>query len=515
MANAPSLFTDTANGFPHHKLTPELRNKAYEIFELARDYGLTSFPIRFIPVSPKELNAIAAYDGFPKRMPHWSYGMEFESIHTRHKWGQSKIYELVINTNPVIAYLLNTNTTMDQKLVMIHVCGHADFFFNNSWFQPTDRSMLDQMANNAIRVQRYMNRLGESRVEDFTDVCMSLNNLVDPYLAHIKRQYPAEAETDFEETKAVPKLKANDYMDRYINTEEFIRLQKKRQQEEREKRRRFPEDPTRDVLGFLVEHAPKLERWQRNLVGMVREEAYYFAPQMMTKIMNEGWASYVHSKFMTGGLCDHSEIVDYCDAQSRVMAQGMSLNPYRLGVALYRDIEERWNKGRFGLEYERCSNLEKKLNWDTGIGKGKEKIFQVRRTHNDITFLDDFLTPEFCKQEKLFSWKPHPYDPSHFEVDREFDKVKSKYLRMLANAGRPVIQLDNGNYQNKGELKLTHVVDGQELDDKKGKHTLENIFKMWTRPVHIETLEINEDTGTETQVLWSYDGQQHTKAILE
>lgn len=517
MADGPSIYQDLTNGFPTHTLDPELVEKAHEIFGLARDYGLTSFPIKFIPLSPKELNAVAAYDGFPKRMPHWGYGMEFESIHTRHKWGQSKIYELVINTNPVIAYLLSTNTMMDQKLVMIHVCGHADFFFNNAWFQPTDRSMLDQMANNATRVQRYVNRLGESKVEDFTDVCLSLNNLIDPYLAHIKRQYPKQDEKDFEDSIPVPKLKANAYMDKYINTEEFIQLQKQKLRENQEKRRKFPEDPTRDILGFLVDNAPKLERWQRNLLAMVREEAYYFAPQMMTKIMNEGWATYIHSKFMTGGLCDHSEIVDYCDSQSRVLAQGRSLNPYRLGVALYRDIEERWDKGRHGLMYDRCDNLEKRANWDTGAMKGKEKIFQVRATHNDLTFLDTFLTPEFCKQEKLFSWKPNSYNPSYIEIEREFSKVKTKFLHMLANGGQPVIQIDTngGNYENKGELKMTHVHDGQELDSEKGKHTLENIFKLWARPVHIETIEVNQKSGEVTPVLWTYNGREHTKAVLE
>ena len=516
--NGISLFQDTSNGFPTHELDPKLRKKAYEIFEMAREYGLTSFPIRFIPVSPKELNAIAAYDGFPRRMPHWSYGMDFESIHTRHVWGQSKIYELVINTNPVIAYLLNTNTTMDQKLVMIHVCGHADFFFNNNWFQHTDRNMLDQMANNASRVHRYINRLGESKVEDFTDIAMSLNNLVDPYTSHIKRQHGKTEEKDFEEAVAVPKLRANEYMDRYINPEEFMKLQKKRMKEEQAKRRKFPEDPTRDILGFLVEHAPSLERWQRNILGMTREEATYFSPQIMTKIMNEGWATHIHSSFMTGmegpGLCDHSEVIDYCDSQSRAIAQGKSINPYRLGLALFRDIEERWNKGRFGLEYERCDSMEQKANWDTGAMLGKEKIFQVRRTDNDLTFHDRYLTPEFCKEQKLFSWKPNEYDPSHIEVEREFTKVKTKFLRMMANGGQPVIQLDDGNYQNKGEIKLSHVNDGQELDPKKGKHTLENIYKIWTRPVHIQTLEVDENTGSETHVLWSYDGKQHTRSVL-
>jgi stage V sporulation protein R len=507
-------FRDSSNGFPVHSLTPDLHRRAQEIFEMAQDYGLTFFPIMFRLVSPKDLNAIAAYTGFPNRIPHWTYGMEFESIHKRYKYGQSKIYELVINTNPVIAYLLNTNTLMDQKLVMIHVCGHADFFFNNCWFEHTNRAMLDQMANNASRVRRYIDRVGDQRVEDFLDICFSLDNLVDPYLDHIKRKRIAIEEEDFEQAVPIPKLKSNDYMDKYINTEEFIEMQKKRLQEEREKRKKFPEDSARDILGFLVEHAP-LQRWQRNLLAMVREESYYFAPQMMTKIMNEGWATYIHSKFMTTKLCDHSEIIDYCDSQSRAIAQGRGINPYRLGLQLFRSIEDRWNKGQFGLEWERCNDLEKKANWDRQLGLGKEKIFQVRRTHNDLTFIDDFLTPEFCKENKLFSWKPGEYS-DHIEVSREFATIKDKLLRNLANAGQPVIQLDpdGANWDNKGELKLTHIYDGQELDPKKAKHTLLNLYKLWSRPVHIETIEVDEDSGNEIKILLSYNGEGHSKSLL-
>jgi len=507
-------FLDKSNGFPDHNLPPKLRNQAHEIFEIAQDYGLTSFPIKFQLVTPKELNAIAAYDGFPNRIPHWTFGMEFENIHKRYQYGQSKIYELVINTNPVLAWLLSTNTFMDQKLVMIHVCGHADFFFNNSWFEPTDRGMLDQMANNASRIRRYISRIGEGRVESFLDICFSLNNLVDPYLAHIKRKRPKLEEEDFEKAIPIPKLKSNSYMDKYINTEEFVELQKKKIQAEKEKRKHFPEDPDRDILGFLVDHAP-LEKWQKNILAMVREEAYYFSPQMMTKIMNEGWATYIHSKFMTSTLCTHGEIIDYCDAQSRAIAQGKNINPYRLGLQLFKSIEDRWNKGQFGLEWERCRDLEQKTDWDKKLGLGKEKIFQVRRTHNDLTFLDEFLTPEFCAENKLFSWKPNKYDPEYMEIEREFTKVKTQFLQMLSNAGQPVIQLMDANYENKGEMKLKHIYDGQELDPANGKDTLENLYKIWTRPIHIETLQIDEDSGTETYILKSYNGTEHTTAILQ
>jgi stage V sporulation protein R len=495
-----------------HKLSPELQKLAVEVFEMAADFGLTHYPIKFVSVSPKELTGIAAYTGFPARMPHWTFGMEYEDLHKRYNYGVSKIYELVINTDPIIAYLLNTNALVEQKLVMIHVCGHADFFYNNAWFQHTDRQMLDQMANNASRVKRIMNLQGDTRVEDFVDICFSLENLVDPYLKHIKRRYPKKNEDEIDAVdRAIPKLKAKGYMDRYINPDDFIKFQKEKLKEKKRREKHFPEFPDRDILGFLVEHAPKLTRWQRDILAMVREEAYYFAPQRMTKVMNEGWATLIHSHFMTTKLANDSDIIDYCDSQSRAIAQGQSLNPYRLGLYLYKDIEDRWNKGRFGPEWERCEDMKKKKGWDLNLGKGKEKIFQVRKTHNDITFIDDFLTPEFCIEQNLFAFKPTP--GGYTEISREFVKVKDQLLKMLSNGGSPVIQVIDGNFENRGELLLEHVYDGKELHKPKGQDTLKNLFKIWTRPVHIDTVEVDEDEG-EAHVRWTYDGNEHRKVAL-
>lgn len=502
----------SVTGYPDHKLPADVLKIANEILEMAKEYGLTSHPIKFVLVSPKELNGIAAYSGFPSRMPHWTYGMEFEDIHKRYTYGQSKIYELVINTNPVIAYLLNTNALVEQKLVMIHVCAHADFFYNNCWFNNTDRQMIDQMANNASRVRRIMNVHGENKVEDFIDVCLTLENLVDPYLVHIKRKGPPRDKDADVVNAPIPKLKSNEYMDRFINTKDFIDLQKKKIDDERQKAKKFPEDPDRDILGFLVEHAP-MERWQRDILGMIREEAYYFAPQRMTKVGNEGFATYIHSKFMTTKLACDSEIIDYCDSQSRAIAEhSNSLNPYRLGMKLFQDIEDRWNKGKFGLEYERCDDLVKKHEWDKKSGLGKQKVLEVRKTHNDLTLIDEFLTPEFCAENKLFSFKLNEFN--NVDISREFIKVKDHLLKMLANGGSPVIQLIDANYENKGELKLQHVADGQELDIKKGQAVLENLYKIWTRPVHIETIQIEKD-NSEKPVLWSYDGKGHKSAIIQ
>jgi len=490
-----------------NRLTPELTHYAKHIIGLAQDNGLSFYPIKFLLVSPEELNGIAAYGGFPNRIPHWTHGQQFDELHKKYRYGAAKIYELVINTDPVYAYLLTTNTLVDQKLVMAHVCGHADFFYNNSWFKPTDKNMLNQMANNASRVRRIIKKHGRLEVEEFINICKSVENLIDPYRAYSPILSKDDGE-EFVPPKPVAKLPAKDYMDKYINTKDYLEAQKAKQKEEREQQKKLPERPDKDVLGFILEHSTNLERWKRDILGMIREESYYFAPQMMTKIMNEGWASFWHSELMTTKLADSSDIVDYCDRHSGVVSASGGLNPYRLGIELFRDIEDRWNRGAHGIEYDRCDDVRVKAEWDTGAGRGREKIFQVRQTCNDITFLDNYLTPEFCLKQKLFKFEPDNVFGGYTQIETEFKKVKSQLLTMLSNGGQPIISVSDGNYDNKGELMLSHDYDGRMLDTDQSKDVLKNLYELWGRPVHLQTVDKNTD------ILWSYTNEGFEKTLL-
>src|SRR4028119_1777810 len=168
-----------------HTLAPfpdELLAAKKQIREQAKSYGLDFFPTIFEMCDYEQMNQIAAYGGFPQRYPHWKFGMEYERLRKQHHYGLGRIYEMVINNDPCYAYLQESNALVDQKLVMAHVYGHCDFFKNNLWFSRTDRRMIDVMANNASRVRRYMDRHGVSTVESFIDVCLSLDNLIDPWL---------------------------------------------------------------------------------------------------------------------------------------------------------------------------------------------------------------------------------------------------------------------------------------------------------------------------------------------
>src|SRR6516164_3080529 len=385
-----------------HNLPPDLREIQLETEAHARAYGLDFYDTIFEVLDYDEISEIAALGGFPTRYPHWRFGMEYQQLSKGYRYGLQKIYEMVINNDPCYAYLLRCNQLVDQKLVMAHVYGHNDFFKNNIWFSQTNRKMMDETANHGNRIRSFMERYGEDTVENFIDSCLSLENLIDIHSPFIKRRDDHNrydfSPGDEQETVTVSKFQSKDYMESFVNPPGLLKQEAKQKEAERQKAKQFPEQPERDVLLFLREHAP-LQNWQRDVLSIIRDEAYYFAPQGQTKIMNEGWASYWHSTIMTQKVLDPSEMVDYADHHSGTMATGRTrINPYKLGIELFRDIEERWNTGRFGKEYDDCDDLEKRRNWDKQLGLGRKKIFEVRRVHNDITLIDTYLTPEFCQQ---------------------------------------------------------------------------------------------------------------------
>jgi stage V sporulation protein R len=491
-------------------LPPELNVWREKIETVARNYGLRPFETRFEVVDFDKMNELAAYGGFPTRYPHWRFGMEYERLARSHEYGLSKIYEMVINTDPCYAYLLEGNELIDQKIVMAHVFGHCDFFRNNFWFGRTNRKMIDQMANHASRVRRYQDLYGAGPVEEFIDVCLSLENLIDrhrPYRPVVrdaekpKEDLPDELIGDLE---SVPRLQAKDYMEDFVNPEAYLDEQRRKKKEESEKKRKFPEEPDQDALLFLMQNAP-LTKWQRNVLGMIRDEAYYYAPQGMTKIMNEGWASYWHAKILTGhpDIMLPSEVIDFADRHSGVTVTHRGrLNPYKLGIELFRHIEWRWDTGRFGKEWDQCDDMAERANWNRPTGKGREKIFEVRKHHNDVTFLDEYLTPEFCAAQQLFTFAHNPKANEWQIATREFAEVKRKLLSQLTNMGQPVIVVDDADFQGRSELLLTHRHEGVDLDERWTRATMQNLFVLWKRPVHVASKK--GDKG----VLHSFDGKE-------
>jgi stage V sporulation protein R len=491
------------------RLPPHLRDIQREVEGYAREFGLDFYETIFEVLGYDEVNMVAAYGGFPNRYPHWRFGMEYEQLSKGYEYGLSKIYEMVINNNPSYAYLLESNMDVDQKLVMAHVYGHVDFFKHNFSFQHTNRKMMDEMANHATRVRRIIDRVGIEPVESFIDRALSLENLIYQHAPHFAPKPRKDPEAPEERLEVRGFRSGREYMNQYINPKEFMDAQRKKLEDERAQSKKFPEKPERDVLLFLLDNAP-LERWEADILSVIRDEAYYFAPQGQTKIMNEGWASFWHSTIMTTRALKDSEIIDYADHHSGTMGvRPGAINPYKLGIELWRDIEDRWNRGRFGKEYDECDDLRARRAWDKKLGLGRKKIFEVRKHYNDITFIDEFLTADFAAEQKLFVYGFNEKGNRWEILDREFQKVKQKLLQQLTNFGQPIIEVVEGNFENRGELLLAHRHDGVDLRVDYAKDTLTNLAAMWRRPVGIVTRVDGKG------VLMRFDGRDHTDRKVE
>ena len=433
-----------------------------EVRELAIQEGLDFFETIFELVDYRQMNEIAAYAGFPRRYPHWRFGMEYDKLTKGYAYGLQKIYELVINHDPCYAYLLRSNQLVDQKLVIAHVYAHSDFFKNNLWFRRTNRKMIDVMANHGAYIQNGYEKYGRDVVENFIDLALSIENLID--------FYALSPDPGSETLQPAPSV-------------------------------------DRDVLLFLIENAP-LTDWQMTILSIVRDEAYYFAPQMQTKIINEGWAAYWHSR-ITNKILKDSEIVDYADHHSGTLEMRPGqINPYKIGLELFRDVEERWNKGQFGASYEGCQLFEEKMSWNTKAELGIQKIFEIRKFYNDVTFIDEFLTPEFVEKHKLFIYGYNRRTGKHEILDRDWKHVKERLLLSLTNLGSPFMTIADKNLEGRGELLLKHDHFGVDLKIGEARETMAKIYQLWQRPIHLVT------SVTGVKKLFTFNGKDHTERAI-
>ncbi|MHC4261667.1 MAG: SpoVR family protein [Planctomycetota bacterium] len=423
-------------------LSPELKYHALIIETAAREAGLDFHDVTFELLDARNVNGVAAYGGFPTRYPSWRFGMDFERLQKGYDWGLSKIYELVINTDPVIAYLVRSNSLLEQKLVMAHVFGHADFFKHNVCFAGTDTGMLDTMGRHAATVRRIIDSEGQDRTEAFIDAALSLDGLIDPYRLRNQRAGVSG-----------PRAALSDRSLRLIESMSDRPSSPELRREVDEGEALSGETPTLDVLGFLERHAP-LEHWQREILRIVRAEAYYFAPQRLTKIANEGWACYWHSKLLTGGILEPEELIDYADVHSGATAAAPGqLNPYRLGLKLMRYAEERG-----------------------------EDMFLLRRIHSDVSLIDALVDEEF-----VLRYHGLTLADTRQARDQGLDWTawKEKLLGELAWGGQPRIELIGVDRLGRGELELRHHHDGRDLQVSTASETLKNLATVWNGPVQL------------------------------
>jgi stage V sporulation protein R len=236
-------------------------------------------------------------------------------------------------------------------------------------------------------------------------------------------------------------------------------------------------------------------------------------PQRRTKIMNEGWATFWHMKIMDllfqEGLLTAEEHGYYNLYNARVLAANPRvLNPYLVGLRILEDIEERWNKGRFGREWEECEDPGKKEAWDLRLGQGRGKIFEVRQCYSDRFFIEQFLTEKLVHDLNLYLYEGQQVDQEirYVVSERDWRRIKNLLVFHLSTFGIPLITVEDGDYKGKRELYLKHAYDGIELDSEYREKTMGHVFYLWDRPVHLESVVKEE------KVVFTFDGNQHTMA---
>jgi len=256
--------------------------------------------------------------------------------------------------------------------------------------------------------------------------------------------------------------------------------------------RRFPEEPEKDLLRFLIEHGRALTEWQRDILQIIRDEMMYFLPQMRTKIMNEGFASYWHEKILESLDLTSEEHWEFRRLHSSVLSPSgsrMQINPYYVGFQILKDIERRWDgKVEVGDEEE--------LDWMGRAiarpqGEGRAKLFQVCEEDNDVTFLRKYLTEPLVKKLDLYTYKLEEVDGEEMWVvqDTDWRRVRDSIVDSMTNFGQPILTVEDGDYKRRGEMYLKHAFDGKELDPDYTERVLRNIQKLWGRPVHLETVK--------------------------
>ncbi|OLE54791.1 MAG: stage V sporulation protein R [Acidobacteria bacterium 13_1_20CM_3_53_8] len=458
----------------------ELEKALEQIWEVARKFGLDPFPTRFEIVPATVMYEVGSY-ALPGRYSHWTFGKAYHRMKTMYDFGLSKIYEVVINTNPSYGFLLETNSPVQNKMVMAHVLGHVDFFKNNVYFSKTNRRMVDSVSTHAQRMTEYEFRYGRKTVEKFLDAVLAIEEHIDPNF-FIKR----------EDLNVPEKRKPAKKIGRY---DDLWNMGMKEEEEEQtdEERPRGERLPEKDLVYYIMRNSPSLKDWQRDAMAMVHEEMEYFVPQMQTKALNEGWASIWHSRIMRELDLPAKEHIEFAELHAGVVSpQKGQLNPYYLGYKIFEDIEKRWDN----------PTAEEREKFGRSGGEGREKIFEVRELESDVSFLRNYLTEELCEELDLFVYEL--VDEEEWTItEKRWERVRDRLVSNMTNFGFPFIEVADGDYNGNRELYLKHSFEGAELDQRYARKALEHVYTLWGRPVHLETIVDEEQT------VMHYDGEEH------
>ena len=440
-----------------------LRDLAYwdeRIREQVAVFGLACFPQEFEICDHHQMLGAMAYAGMPSHYPHWSYGKAFEKLKTLYDYGVSGLpYELVINADPCLAYLMRDNSLLLQILTIAHVYGHNDFFKNNFTFQTTrPEHVLSTFRSHASRVRAYLEdpSIGVERVEAVLDAAHALAWQCRRNLAIRKLSVEQERQRQLERA-----LAEQEEIDEAVLT-------------------KLPPVPEEDLLLFIRDHNPLLSDWQRDLLTIVHERTRYFMPQVETKIVNEGWASFWHREILNSLELPQDLYLEFLVRHNQVLRPVPgSLNPYHLGLKVWDDILRRFG----GPPPE-----EREAHGIAG-SDAMAKLFEVRAADRDVSFLRRFLTRELIEALDLFEYREQGEDlvVSNVADDEGWEQVKATLLANVGLGNVPVIKVDDAGFGRDRTLLLQHDFDGRELQLDYAERTLAYLYQLWGSKVVLET----------------------------
>jgi len=446
------------------------------IQEQVQEFGLDCYPQEFEVCDANQMLSIMSYSGMPSHYPHWSYGKAFERQKTMYDYGMAGLpYEMVINSDPCLAYLMRDNSLCLQITTIAHVYGHNDFFKRNFNFSFTraDR-VIEMFKAHSERVRSYNESpsIGRKKVEHILDAAHALSLQC--------RRNPAIRKLDADEHR-------QRILDKHLPKPDPYASVHKRPEIDIPDLHQTPLEPEEDLLLFIRDYNTRLEEWERDLLTIVVEATNYFLPQIETKIINEGWASYWHRTIMHNLDLPQDIMMEFLVRHNQVVRPiPGDVNPYHVGLKIWDDIEARYNQ---------MSDADFKANGESPK-TAREKMFEVREVERDASFLRRFLSEELLRDMDLFKYETDKEENiivTDVADEDHWGNVKNTLITNVGMGRIPTIKVIDGDYGDNRELLLRHEYDGRELQLEYAEKTLHYVQRLWGRKVVLETRINNED----------------------
>lgn len=456
----------------------DLKSWNEKIEEKVISLGLDFYPQEFEIVGFNEMLGYEAYFGMPSKYPHWSYGKAYEKNKTLYSLNLTGLpYEMVINSDPCLAYLMRENTMLLQILTMAHVYGHNNFFKNNRLFKEgiNAKYTLEMFKLDADIIRGYIKTpgIGYEKVERILDAAHAIKYNIGRVVGRSERT-----------NEEIKRDKIAEF-ERKRNNKSI--LEPEGQEEFPENLDKIPIEPYDDIVGFIIEYGD-LEEWERNILKIVKRETKYFIPQIETKTMNEGWASYCHYIILKELNLSADLHLEFLKRHNDVIAPAIgTINPYYIGFKMFEDIDKRL---------------------------GRKKIFEVRDLERDVSFIRKYLTRDLCEELNLFQYAKRSFDYVIDEVSDEegWETIRNSLSFSMGVSSIPYIRVKE-LVKKDNTLILEHVFDGRELEISYAKETLRYIQTLFGGTVKLITKEKNEgefiiSCGEEKKVILSDSGKK-------